>query len=244
MQRRRRRAGHRPVLQVVKVETVTDTVFKSDADAPQALAQRRGPLDHRVRIAQLEGAITAGCLVRVTKYSSTNELNIRRDGDRRPAAAADRRADVRRGLAAAGRRRPAAALPPPPSGRREIEARSRPRPSPRRRGRPATATLSAATPPIERSTSTSAARPSRRRSRRSRGTRTRSLARSPRTAATRRAHLHRPRPDALPLHPQLPAKRVLAAPADDDAKRELLVEAEFYGMHDFARARCARPSST
>ena len=32
---------------------------------------------------------------------------------------------------------------------------------------------------------------------------------------------------------------VLAAPADDDAKRELLVEAEFYGMQSFARALCA-----
>ena len=32
---------------------------------------------------------------------------------------------------------------------------------------------------------------------------------------------------------------VLAAPAGDLAKRELLVEAEFYGMQSFARALCA-----
>ena len=32
---------------------------------------------------------------------------------------------------------------------------------------------------------------------------------------------------------------MLAAPAGDDAKRELLVEAEFYGMQSFARALCA-----
>ena len=65
---------HRPVLQVVKVETVTDTIF-SQTRTRHKLWLSDGNRWTIAFASELAGA-TAGCLVRVLKYHSTNELNI------------------------------------------------------------------------------------------------------------------------------------------------------------------------
>ena len=66
--------GHRAVLQVAKVETVTDTVF-SQTRTRHKLWLSDGNRWTIAFASELAGA-TAGCLVRVLKYHSTNELNI------------------------------------------------------------------------------------------------------------------------------------------------------------------------
>ena len=116
-------------------------------------------------------------------------------------------------------------LPPPPVA----EEGSRQRASPRRRR------MSNGDAAIEL---TSAARHSRRRLLRSRGIRTF-------FAALARNHGEATGPifiDRDPTHFRFILNNYAAppaAPADDVAKRELLVEAEFYALQSFARALCA-----
>ena len=66
---------HRPVLQVVKVFTSTDTVF-GQTRTRHKLWLSDGDRWAIGYVAQLEDSFAGGCLVRVTNYSSTFELII------------------------------------------------------------------------------------------------------------------------------------------------------------------------
>ena len=223
---------HRPVLQVVKVFTSTDTVF-GQTRTRHKLWLSDGDRWAIGYVAQLEGSFVGGCLVRVTNYSSTFELIIHEMelvGLPRPLIGVPTSIGEGSPLPNGAVQPPS--LPPPPSVA-EIEARL------------AAATVSAG-PPTTISASTSAVELDVGGT--SFKTTLATLARHPHTFF---GALAKNRGDATsaifidrdPTHFRhiLNSLRsgVLTAPASEDAKRELLVEAEFYGMQSFARALCA-----
>ena len=234
--------GHRPVLQVTKVDTVTDTVFM------QPRTRHKLWLSDGDRwiigyAAQLEGA-SAGCLVRVTNYSSNFELTVTEMeivGQPQPLIGAPKSMPMGKPLPNDAIQPPS--LPPPPSVA-EIEARlaaatvsAAPTATPTTASAAPTTTISAATSAVELDVGGTSFK-----------TTLVTLARHPHTFF---GALAKNRGDATsaifidrdPTHFRhilnYLRSGVLTAPADDDAKRELLVEAEFYGMQSFARALCA-----
>ena len=234
--------GHRPVLQVTKVDTVTDTVFM------QPRTRHKLWLSDGDRwiigyAAQLEGA-SAGCLVRVTNYSSNFELTVTEMeivGQPQPLIGAPKSMPMGKPLPNDAIQPPS--LPPPPSVA-EIEARlaaatvsAAPTATPTTASAAPTMTISAATSAVELDVGGTSFK-----------TTLVTLARHPHTFF---GALAKNRGDATsaifidrdPTHFRhilnYLRSGVLTAPADDDAKRELLVEAEFYGMQSFARALCA-----
>ena len=223
---------HRPVLQVVKVFTSTDTVF-GQTRTRHKLWLSDGDRWAIGYVAQLEGSFVGGCLVRVTNYSSTFELIIHEMelvGLPRPLIGVPTSIGEGSPLPNGAVQPPS--LPPPPSVA-EIEARL------------AAATVSAG-PPTTISASTSAVELDVGGT--SFKTTLATLARHPHTFF---GALAKNRGDATsaifidrdPTHFRhilnYLRSGVLTAPASEDAKRELLVEAEFYGMQSFARALCA-----
>ena len=232
---------HRPVLQVVKVFTSTDTVF-GQTRTRHKLWLSDGSRWACAYAAQREDSMTGGCLVRVTNYSSTFELTIHGMevvGPAQPLIGAPTSIPtplMRPAGAplAVGSPLPKDAiqpppLPPPPVA--EIEARLA------AASVSAAPTMSNATSAIELDVGGAPFK-----------TTLATLSRHPHTFF---AALARNRGDATgpifidrdPTHFRFILNYlrsgVLAAPADDVAKRELLVEAEFYGMQSFARALCA-----
>ena len=222
--------GHRAVLQVAKVETVTDTVF-SQTRTRHKLWLSDGNRWTIAFASELAGA-TAGCLVRVLKYHSTNELNIHEMelvGPPQPLIGVPTSVE--------GSPLPAGAVPPPqlppPPPVAEVEARL----AAATVSAPPTTSLSTATAAVELDVGGAPFK-----------TTLATLARYPDTffAALAKNRGEATGPifiDRDPTHFRFILNYlrsgVLAAPADDDAKRELLVEAEFYGMQSFARALCA-----
>ena len=236
--------GHRPVLQVTKVDAVAETVF-GQTRTRHKLWLSDGDRWIIGYALQLEGA-SAGCLVRVTNYSSNFELIIHEMeivGQPQPLIGAPKSLPMGKPLPNDAVQPPS--LPPPPSVA-EIEARlatttvsaaaTVPAAPPTASAEPPT-TISAATAAIELDVGGQSFK-----------TTLATLARHPHTFF---AAIAKNRGDATsaifidrdPTHfwhiLNYLRSGVLTAPAADDAKRELLVEAEFYGMQSFARALCA-----
>jgi hypothetical protein len=234
---------HRPVLQVVKVFTSTDTVF-GQTRTRHKLWLSDGDRWAVGYVAQLEDSFAGGCLVRVTNYSSTFELIIHEMelvGLPQPLIGVPTSIGEGSPLPAGAVQPPS--LPPPPSVA-EIEARlaaatvsAAPTATPTTASAAPTMTISAATSAVELDVGGTSFK-----------TTLVTLARHPHTFF---GALAKNRGDATsaifidrdPTHFRhilnYLRSGVLTAPADDDAKRELLVEAEFYGMQSFARALCA-----
>ena len=213
--------GHRPVLQVVKFGTITNAqgltrekLWLSDGD--RWVLAMAVPQEGRV--------LTPGCFVRLVKYEGEEPIHAT---DMEIVSPAQPRVGTptqyRNGAAL-----PADAIqpvppPPPPPTVEEVEATF------------ATATLSAATPTIQLNVGGMTFE-----------TTESTLARHPATffgaLARNRGAATRLFVDRDPTHFRhvlnYLRSGVITAPADDDAKAELLLELEFYALHDFARGLC------
>ena len=219
--------GHRPVLQVVKFATFTNEEGHTRerlwlSDGGRWVQGTASPQDGRV--------LTPGCFVRLLEYvpckMSVAVAIYAKDFDivspAQPRVGTP--TQYRNGAALPADAVQPAPSPPPPPTVEEVEATF------------ATATLSAATPTIQLNVGGTIFE-----------TTESTLARHPATffgaLARNRGAATRLFVDRDPTHFRhvlnYLRSGVLAAPASDVAKRELLVEAEFYGMQSFARALCA-----
>ena len=218
--------GHRPVLQVVKFATFTtaeghprERLWLSDGG--RWIQGTAKPQDGRV--------LTPGCFVRLLEYvpckMSVAVAIYAKDFDivspAQPRVGTP--TQYRNGAALPADAVQPPAPPPPPPTVEEVEATF------------ATATLSAATPTIQLNVGGTVFE-----------TTESTLARHPATffgaLARNRGAATRLFVDRDPTHFRhvlnYLRSGVVTAPADDDAKAELLLELEFYALHDFARGLC------
>ena len=219
--------GHRPVLQVVKFATFTN----AQGLAREKLWLSDGDLWALAMAVPQEGRVlTPGCFVRLVKYDLSSFFGsdpMIYVMDLEIVSPPQPRVGTLTGYPS-GDRLPADAVqrappPPPPPTVEEVEATF------------ATATLSAATPTIQLNVGGTVFE-----------TTASTLARHPATffgaLARNRGDATRLFVDRDPTHFRhilnYLRSGVVTAPADDDAKAELLLELEFYALHDFARGLC------
>ena len=219
--------GHRPVLQVVKFATFTN----AQGLAREKLWLSDGDLWALAMAVPQEGRVlTPGCFVRLVKYDLSSFFGSEPMiyvMDLEIVSPPQPRVGTLTGYPS-GDRLPADAVqrapaPPPPPTVEEVEATF------------ATATLSAATPTIQLNVGGTVFE-----------TTESTLARHPATffgaLARNRGAATRLFVDRDPTHFRhvlnYLRSGVITAPADDDAKAELLLELEFYALHDFARGLC------
>ena len=218
--------GHRPVLQVVKFAAFTNEEGHTRerlwlSDGGRWVQGTAKPQDGRV--------LTPGCFVRLLEYvpckMSVAVAIYAKDFDivspAQPRVGTP--TQYRNGAALPADAVQPPAPPPPPPTVEEVEATF------------ATATLSAATPTIQLNVGGTIFE-----------TTESTLARHPATffgaLARNRGAATRLFVDRDPTHFRhvlnYLRSGVITAPADDDAKAELLLELEFYALHDFARGLC------